>query len=102
MGALGRLRAAVLGAGITLFAASPAFAVHNDGTFQVDGDAFKATCGGAFTGQIGCTGDDWNVLYSCPSTGTLGQCTKATPGVNNGAAAIADLITDGANKSIFT
>src|SRR5215471_12804271 len=96
-------------------AATPAYAVHNDGVFQIDGDGEKGpsstSCGGnpsgtgpsSFGGTIGCTGDDWNVLYSCPTTGALGtNCTKATPGVGNSAVAIADLITNLTNGPIFT
>src|SRR5260370_23549001 len=81
--------------------ATPAFATHNDGIFQLDGDAKAATCGGAFGGTIGCTGDDWDNLYTCPADGVLG-CTKATPGVGNSAIAISDLVVDLSPASIFT
>ncbi len=70
---------APLGATIALgFAVPPAYAVHDDGIFQVDGDAFFATCGSAFGGTIGCTGDDWDDLYSC--TGIFGDCSATVPG----------------------
>ena len=81
--------------------ATPALATHNDGIFQLDGDAKAATCGGSFGGTIGCTGDDWDNLYTCPADGVLG-CTKATPGVGNHAAAISDLVVDLSPSSIFT
>src|SRR3989454_10968556 len=81
--------------------ATPALATHNNGIFQLDGDAKAATCGGAFGGTIGCTGDDWDNLYTCPADGVLG-CTKATPGVGNSAAAISDLVVDLSPSSIFT
>src|SRR5437867_1094738 len=102
----GRLKAGalVLAALLALLLAvgvPPALAVHNDGIFQVDGDVQTGTCGGAFGGTIGCTGDDWNNLYTCPADGVLG-CTKATPGVGNNAAAISDLVVDLAPASIFT
>ena len=91
-----------------LFGVAPAYAVHNDGVFQLDGDAKASTCGGgplatgpsAFGGTIGCGGDDWNTLYNCAAGGGLG-CTKNVPGVGNGATAISDLITDLSPKSIF-
>ncbi len=94
--ALAALLVLVLAVGVT-----PALAVHNDGIFQVDGDAQVGTCGGAFGGTIGCTGDDWSQLYTCPSDGTLG-CTANTPGVGNGAAAISALVVDLSPLSIFT
>src|SRR3989442_14790621 len=81
--------------------ATPALAAHNDGIFQIDGDAKAATCGGAFGGTIGCTGDDWDNLYTCPADGVLG-CTKGTPGVGNSASAISDLVVDLSPSSIFT
>src|SRR5262249_15658477 len=92
-------RAAVLVA--LALGTTSAYAVHNDGIFQLDGDVQAATCGTAFGGGVGCTGDDWNSLCSCSAGGGLGNCTKATPGVGNGAAAIADLVTDPSPLSIF-
>src|SRR5712664_2638324 len=80
---------------------TPGFATHNDGIFQIDGDAGAGTCGGSFGGTIGCTGDDWTNLYSCPADGVLG-CTKGTPGVGNSATAISDLVVDLSPASIFT
>src|SRR2546427_10505258 len=74
------LMALVLSVGVT-----PALAVHNDGIFQLDGDAKAGTCGGAFGGSIGCTGDDWDSLYTCTSAPGLG-CTKNPAGVGNNAA----------------
>ena len=88
-------------------ASTPALAVHNDGIFQIDGDAKAGTCGTAFPNPtppppfLGCTGDDWDNLYTCPADGVLG-CSKATPGVGNGAAAISDLVVDLSPASIFT
>jgi len=79
----------------------PALAVHNDGIFQVDGDAKASTCGTAF-GGAGCAGDDWDTLYTCPSPPSTLGCTKATPGVGNSAAAISDLVVDLSPASIFT
>src|SRR2546426_10978290 len=87
--------------GALALGATPALAAHNDGVFQIDGDARAATCGGSFPGTIGCTGDDWDKLYTCPADGVLG-CTKATPGVGNSAAAISDLVVDLSPVSIFT
>src|SRR2546426_4636998 len=81
--------------------ATPALASHNDGVFQIDGDVKASTCGTAFGGTIGCTGDDWDSLYTCPSGGGLG-CTANTPGVGNSAAEIAPLVTDLSPASIFT
>ncbi len=82
-------------------AVPPALAVHNDGVFQVDGDAKASTCGTAF-GGVGCTGDDWDNLYACaPADGVLG-CAKATPGVGNHATQISDLVVDQSPASIFT
>jgi len=94
-------RLMVLLAAAMALGATPAFATHNDGIFQLDGDAKAATCGGSFGGTIGCTGDDWDNLYTCPADGVLG-CTKATPGVGNHAAAISDLVVDLSPSSIFT
>src|SRR5436190_23735052 len=85
-------RAAVLVA--MALGTTSAYAVHNDGIFQLDGDVRAATCGTAFGGSVGCSGDDWNSLYTCPAGGGIGGCTKATPGVGNGAAAIADPVTE--------
>jgi len=87
---------ATLALGVT-----PALAVHNDGVFQVDGDAQASTCGTAFGGGVGCTGDDWDNLYMCVPGGGLG-CSTNTPGTGNGAAAISDLVVDLAPASIFT
>ena len=87
--------------------ATPALAVHNDGVFQVDGDVQASTCGTAFPNPsppppfLGCSGDDWSNLYTCPADGVLG-CTKATPGVGNSAAQISDLVVDLSPASIFT
>ena len=83
-------------------ASTPALAVHNDGIFQIDGDAQTSTCGTAFGPGVGCTGDDWDSLYSCPNDGALG-CTASTPGVGNGAAEIAPLVVDlSSADTIFT
>src|SRR2546425_446301 len=87
--------------GALALGATPALAAHNDGVFQIDGDARAATCGGSFPGTIGCTGDDWDKLYTCPADGVLG-CTKATPGVGNSATQISDLVVDLSPSSIFT
>jgi len=97
----------------------PAHAVHHD-DFQLDGDAQAATCGGAFgttqpsascrfqnpnppppfIGQL----DDWDSLYSCPTTpvGGTAPCTKATPGTGNSAVAIGDLVIDVPDVNNFT
>jgi hypothetical protein len=58
---------ATLALGVT-----PAVALQSDGVFQIDGDAHTGTCGTAFGGGVGCTGDDGDSLYSCPSDGGLG------------------------------
>lgn len=90
-------------AGAIMFAAmgvTPAYAVHNDGYFQLDGDAKAATCGTAF-GGFGCTGDDWDSLYTCLTPPATLGCTKKVPGIGNGATAISDLIVDPAPASIF-
>src|SRR5215475_2948671 len=84
-----------------MFGALPAWAVHDDGIFQVDGDAKAATCGAAFGGGASCTGDDWDNDYTCTAGGTPG-CTKATPGTGNAADAIGDLVVDPSPASIFT
>jgi hypothetical protein len=101
---------------------TPAFAVHDDGIFQLDGDAKEATCSGngpgisSFGDSIGCTGEDWDTLYTCTGGGTLGStCTSAIPcdansnGVldagectTNHASAISVLAVDPAPLSIFT
>src|SRR5439155_16871528 len=88
---------------------TPAFAVHDEGIFQLDGDAKASTCSGNGTGissfgdSIGCTGDDWDDLYTCTGGGSLGStCTTAIPGVGNNATAIAALAIDPSPKSIFT
>ncbi len=93
--------------GTLALGATPALAAHNDGVFQLDGDARASTCGTAFPNAsppppfLGCTGDDWDKLYTCPADGVLG-CTKATPGVGNSAVQISDLVVDLSPSSIFT
>src|SRR5437867_2210002 len=102
--------------------ATPALAVHDEGIFQLDGDAKASTCSGSGSGissfgdSVGCTGEDWDTLYTCTGGGTLGStCTSATPcdansdGVLSGtecttnhAAAIAVLAVDPSPLSIFT
>ena len=101
---------------------TPAFAVHDEGIFQLDGDAKAATCSGngpgnsSFGDSIGCNGEDWDTLYTCTGGGSLGStCTVALPcdvngdGVLSGtecttnhASAIAVLAVDPAPLSIFT
>src|SRR5262245_29109579 len=98
---------------------TPALAVHNDGIFQLDGDAFKATCGTAFGAGVGCTGDDWNQLYSCSTSqgncDARPACDLAGNGTNNNpdpacagnananhANVISDFVFDPAPMSIFT
>jgi hypothetical protein len=95
-----------------------AFAVHDDGIFQLDGDALNATCGAAFPNGtppppfLGCTGEDWDTLYTCASDGALG-CAHAIPCDSNGdgvqdvcsdnhANQISVLVTDPSPLSIFT
>ncbi len=81
-------------AGLMMIAATPARAVHLD-SFQLDGDVNEATCGGAF-GALSCPTaqpDDWDSLYTCPTTGT-GACSKATPGTGNLADVIGDLVDE--------
>src|SRR5438552_1270102 len=100
----------------------PVFAVHDDGIFQIDGDAQKVTCGTAFPNAspppdfFGCTGEDWDTLYTCTGGGSLGStCTTAIPCDANGdgfltgtecttnhANAISVLAVDPAPMSIFT
>lgn len=64
--------------------------------FQLDGDAKEATCGGAF-GALSCPTaqpDDWDSLYSCPSSGT-NLCSKIPPGsTTNLADVIADMVDE--------
>src|SRR6266566_5128932 len=101
---------------------TPAFAVHDEGIFQLDGDAKASTCSGngpgisSFGDSVGCTGEDWDDLYTCTGGGSLGStCTSAIPcdansdGVLSGtecttnhAAAIALLAVDPSPLSIFT
>lgn len=85
---------------LAAFGVTPAYAVHSDGYFQLDGDAKAATCGTAF-GGLGCVGDDWDSLYTCISPPTGLGCTRKDPGVGNGAKAISVLIVDLAPASIF-
>ena len=111
--------AALLFAGTPMFAQAAGTGVHDLGIFQLDGDAFVGTCGGtatgpsAFGGLTGCTGDDWDNLYTCH--GTFGDCTtntagnpsggSCTPGQappNNCASVIAQFKVDPAPFSIFT
>ena len=71
-----------------MFAMPPARAVHLD-DFQLDGDAQALTCGLAF-GTQSCLPnqvDDWDSLYSCPSSGT-NPCSKKTASGDN----LADVI----------
>src|SRR5919198_565350 len=102
--------------------ATPASAVHDDDIFQLDGDAKASTCSGSgpgissFGDSIGCTGEDWNNLYTCTGGGSLGStCSSAVPCDANGdgvlsgtecttnhASAIALLAVDPSPLSIFT
>src|SRR5437773_11648358 len=92
---------APLAASVALaFAATPAYAVHDDGIFQIDGDAFHNTCGTSF-GGLGCIGDDWSDLYTCSGTAE-GDCSANTPGVGNNAKVISDFVYDPAPLTIFT
>src|SRR2546427_398032 len=86
--------------GVLALGITPALAVHDSGIFQVDGDAFQSTCGGAF-GTAACqiTADDWNNLYSCSTP--EGNCTAAVPGTGNSANVISPLIFDPSPLSIF-
>jgi hypothetical protein len=101
--------------------ATSAFAVHDEGIFQLDGDAGNATCSGngpgisSFGDSVGCTGEDWDTLYTCTGGGSLGStCTSANPCDANGdgtlsgtectanhANAISVLAVDPAPLSIF-
>jgi hypothetical protein len=93
---------AILCVAASAFGSAPAFAVHNDGIFQIDGDPQTSTCGTAFGSGVGCSGDDWDRLYTCSADGSLG-CTASTPGVGNGAAEIAPLVVDlSSADTIFT
>lgn len=86
--------AAIAAATAALMFAMPARAVHLD-SFQLDGDAHDATCGGAF-GSLSCPPaqtDDWDSLYTCPASGT-NLCAKSTPGTNNMADVIADMVDE--------
>jgi len=89
------------GAVALLLCAAPVRAVHDDGIFQLDGDALQATCGTAFGGGLSCTGDDWDDDYTCTAGGGQG-CAEATPGTGNGADAIGEYVLDPAPASIFT
>ncbi|GEM_PF-4359137 len=76
---------------------TPTSAQINNGVFAIDGNA-GATCGGAFPGSFGCTGDDWTALYSC----TMAGCTKNTPQSGNSAAVISDPMVMSTPNKIFT
>lgn len=76
---------------------TPSFAQINNGVFAIDGNA-GATCGGAFPGSFGCTGDDWTALYSC----TMAGCAKNTPQSGNSAAVISDPMVMSTPNKIFT
>lgn len=120
---LGLVFALALGVG-------PVFALHDDGIFQIDGDAKttnpppvigpgQGACGGyengpsSFGGTEGCTGEDWDTLYTCILDDTLG-CVAAQPCDANGdgvqdvgctdnhANAISALVVDLSPASIFT
>src|SRR2546428_13061672 len=49
---------------------TPAFAVHDEGIFQLDGDAKASTCSGngpgisSFGDSVGGTGEDWDDPYT--------------------------------------
>jgi hypothetical protein len=94
------LRALALGA-------TPALAAHDDGVFQIEGDAKASTYGMSFPNAsptppfLACTGNDWDQLYTCPADGVSGS-TKATPGVGDSAIQISDLVVDLSPSSIFT
>ena len=85
---------------LALMGVTPAYAVHNDGVFQLDGDAKAATCGLSFLG-LGCMGDDWDSLYTCISPPAGLGCDKKVPGAGNSAKAISVLVVDVAPASIF-
>jgi hypothetical protein len=72
--------------------AAPALAVHNDGTFEIDGDVLTHNIPG--NGIPGSPGPDWQDFFTCTSTG----CTP-TPA---GTAASAAHVSDPAPQSIFT
>jgi hypothetical protein len=84
----------VAAAGLIMIAATPARAVHLE-SFQLDGDVKETTCGGAF-GTLSCPTaqpDDWDSLYSCPSSGT-GACSKITAAGANLADVIGELVDE--------
>jgi hypothetical protein len=83
------------------FGATPAFAVHNDGNFQIEGDV----CGGGTitTGTpVACVdtppADDWDSLFTC--SGAQGNCTLNVPPGN--AAEPPTFVYDPGNVSVFT
>jgi len=90
-------------------------AAVNQEDFQLDGDAYEATCGGAL-GTVSCDPgtlplagttptavDDWDVLYNCPTSGSATvQCQRNDPGSGNLAVAIGDLVIDLPDADQFT
>src|SRR5262249_37447165 len=125
-GPLQTLQVFVFIAAALVLGVTPALAVHNDGIFQLDGDVItgpsSVSCGGnpaatgpsSFGGTVGCTGEDWDKLYTCSGT-TAGDCKAniacdangngvldAGECTGNHANVISDFVYDPAPKSIFT
>ena len=99
-----RTSVAIAATAVALMLAMPARAVHLD-KFQLDGDAYDTTCGGAF-GTLSCDPgtlplvgttpsavDDWNSLYSCPTSGT-NLCQKQLGSTFNSADVIGDIVDE--------
>ena len=101
--------------GFIMIVATPTRAAVQLQSFQLDGDANEATCGGALgtqscdpntqpPGTTASAVDDWDSLYACPAPGpnvtATDPCTKLTSG--NLAVAIGDLVIDLPDADQFT
>jgi hypothetical protein len=82
-----------IGAMSVLLITAPALAVHNDGTFEIDGDVIPNSIPNAVD-STGTPGPDWQTLFTCTASG----CTQTAAG----AAASAAFVLDPAPLSIFT
>ncbi len=83
----------ILGMGGLFVGAQPALAVHNDGTFEIDGDVIPNSIPNPVD-PTGLPGPDWQTLFTCNASG----CTPTAAGI----AASASFVVDPAPQSIFT
>src|SRR5512147_2125799 len=83
----------ILGMGGLITGVQPVFAVHNDGTFEIDGDVIPNTIPNSVD-PTGSPGPDWQTLFTCTASG----CTQTAAGT----AASAAFVLDPAPQSIFT